>query len=138
MIITGSTTISVTHDFAQVANLNMHQLENPVTLQLGTVGSHSMINYGARARIELGPVVEENAYADVVNIDRYDMIIGIPFMQRHRLVLDFDQNSLSMQGHISQMMTAGQEDLMLAKKRASCTRAPVAPNCYVLVLGRSH
>jgi predicted aspartyl protease len=28
---TSSTTISVTHDFAQLANLNMHQLENPVT-----------------------------------------------------------------------------------------------------------
>jgi Aspartyl protease len=80
---TGSMTISITHDFSQVANLNVHQLENPVTLQLGTVGSRSMINYGARACIELGPTIEEDTYVDIVNIDRYDMIIGIPFMQRH-------------------------------------------------------
>ncbi|KAH9964921.1 hypothetical protein BC827DRAFT_1126951 [Russula dissimulans] len=35
----GCTTVSVTHDFAHVAKLKVTQLENPVTLQLGTVGS---------------------------------------------------------------------------------------------------
>jgi predicted aspartyl protease len=36
---TGSTTMSITHDFAHVAKLSMIQLENPVPLQLGTIGS---------------------------------------------------------------------------------------------------
>ena len=35
----GCTTISVMHDFARVAKLPVMQLENPITLQLGTVGS---------------------------------------------------------------------------------------------------
>jgi hypothetical protein len=77
---TGSTTMSITHDFAHVAKLSVIQLENPVPLQLGTVGSQSIINYGARTHLELGPVSEDDAYLDVVNIDRYDMIIGTPFM----------------------------------------------------------
>jgi hypothetical protein len=39
---TSSTAVSVIHDFAQVAKLKMMQLDNPVALQLGTVGSHSI------------------------------------------------------------------------------------------------
>jgi hypothetical protein len=72
----GCTTVSVTHDFARVAKLRVMQLENPVTLQLGTVGSRSMINFGAVSRLELGTIRDDNSYMDVVNIDRYDMIIG--------------------------------------------------------------
>jgi hypothetical protein len=121
---TGSTTVSVTHDFARVAKLDVMQLENPVTLQLGTVGSRSMINFGARTRIEIGPIAEDDAYVDVVNIDRYDMIIGTPFMRKHGLVLDFARDTLSIRGHEVHTLTSGQEDLMLAKKREQHARAP--------------
>ena len=65
----GSTIMSITNDFARVAKLSVLQLENPVTLQLGTVGSRSMINYRTKAQIELGPIKEDNAYLDVINID---------------------------------------------------------------------
>jgi hypothetical protein len=112
----GSTTVSITHDFAHVAKLSVIQLENPVPLQLGTVGSRSIINYGARTHLELGPVSKDDAYLDVVNINRYDMIIGTPFMQKHGLVLDFKLNTLSIQGEHIPTLTSGQEDLMLTKK----------------------
>ena len=121
---TGSTTVSVTHDFARVARLDVIQLENPVQLQLGTVGSRSMINFGTKTRLELGPVREDNAYLDVVNIDRYDMIIGTPFMRKHGLVLDFEKNALTVQGELVHTLTSGQEDLMLARKQATRPRAP--------------
>jgi len=45
---TGSMTMSIMHDFAQVAKLTVCQLENLVVLQLRTVGSRSMINFGTR------------------------------------------------------------------------------------------
>jgi hypothetical protein len=76
----GSTTMSITHNFAHMAKLSMIQLENPVPLQLGTIGSQSIINYGARTCLELGPVSEDDAYLDIVNINWYDMIISTPFM----------------------------------------------------------
>ena len=108
--------MSITHDFARVAKLKVTQLENPVPLQLGTVGSRSMINFGTRAHLELGTITENDAYLDVVNIDRYDMIIGTPFMRKHGLVLDFKRNILSIQDNIVSTLTMGQEDLMLAKQ----------------------
>jgi len=83
-----------------------------------------MINYGSRTCLELGPIIDSNTYLDVVNIDRYDMIIGTPFMCKHKLVLDFDHNTLSIRGTQLTMMTSGQEDLMLAKKCALQVRVP--------------
>ena len=115
LIDTGSMTASVTHDFAQVVNLKVVQLENPVTLQLEMVGSHSMINFSARTHLELGPVREDDAYLDIINIDQYDMIIGTPFMRKHGLVLNFNMNSLRIQGEIVPTLTTGQKDLMLKK-----------------------
>ena len=77
---TGSTAISISHNFTQVVNLKVFQLENPIPLQLRTVGSHSMMNFRARSCVELGTISDDNTYLDVVNIDRYDMIVGIPFL----------------------------------------------------------
>ena len=123
---TGSTTVSVMHNFVWVAKLKVMQLDNPVPLQLGMVGSHSMINFGAQTQLELGPARDDDAYMDVVNIDRYDMIIGMPFMHKHGLVLDFDKDIVSMQGEVVPTLTSGQEDLILAKKQASQVCAPTA------------
>ena len=83
-----------------------------------------MINFGTRTRLELGPIKEDNAYLDIVNIDRYDMIIGTPFMHRHGLVLDFGNDMMTKQGELIPTLTSGQEDLMLAKKRATYTHVP--------------
>jgi hypothetical protein len=120
----GSTTISVTHDFARVAKLNVMQLENPITLQLGTVGSRSMINFGSKASLELGAIKDDDAYLDVVNIDRYDMIIGTPFMRKHGLILDFASNTLSHKGRPVPTLSAGQEDLMISQKRSARVYTP--------------
>jgi Reverse transcriptase (RNA-dependent DNA polymerase)/RNase H-like domain found in reverse transcriptase len=120
----GSTTVSITHDFGCVAKLNIMQLENPIALQLGTVGSWSIINVGLRSLLELGPIKDDNVYLDVVNIDRYNMIIGTLFMWKHRLMLDFHQDKLYRQGQIILTMSAGQEDLMVARKRSTQAQNP--------------
>jgi len=131
----GCTTILVTHDFGRVAKLKVMQLENPVTLQLGTVWSQSMINFGAWTCLELGTIKEDDTYMDIVNLDRYNMIIGTPFVWMHGLVLDFDKDLIYVRGHATETLTAGQEDLLITKKWArsgpltmSKKRAPqVAP-----------
>jgi hypothetical protein len=119
----GSTTVSITQDFTQVAKLRVQELANPVPLQLGTVGSCSMINFGAKAHLQVGPINDNDVYLDIINIDRYDMIIGTPFMHKHGLVLDFGMNTLSTWGTLIPTLTEGQEDLVLVKRRASraCT-----------------
>ena len=65
----GSMTILVTHNFARVAKLSVLQLENPVALQLRTIRSWFIINYGTKAQVKLSPIREDDAYLDVINID---------------------------------------------------------------------
>jgi hypothetical protein len=120
----GSTTISVTHDFTHVAELEVMQLENPVALQLGMVESCSMINFGMKTCIKLGPIIKNDVYLDVININQYDMIIGMPFMRKHGLVLDFNHDTLSIHRCDIDTLTTGQEDLMLAKRRDQHTHMP--------------
>jgi len=124
---TGSTAISISHDFTQVAKLKVFQLENPIPLQPGTVGSHSMINFGARSYVELGTISDNNAYLDVVNINRYNMIVSILFLHKHGFILDFNQDVLSRQGMKVPTLTSSQGDLMLAKKQALQVHAPIIP-----------
>ncbi|KAK0214973.1 hypothetical protein IW262DRAFT_1239611, partial [Armillaria fumosa] len=63
-------------------------LVEPVTLQLGTVGSRSKINFGTVAELDMAGLIFKD-YVDVVNIDRYNLLIGTPFMHQHGVVLDF-------------------------------------------------
>ena len=37
-------------------------------------------------------------YVDVANFDRYDMIIGTPFMRKHGVKLDFVKNQVIIAG----------------------------------------
>jgi hypothetical protein len=75
-----------------------------------------MINYRAQTCIEFSSIIENGTYTNIINIDQYDMIIGIPFMHKHQFILDLGEDTLSMGGHTTPLLTSGQEDLMLAKK----------------------
>jgi hypothetical protein len=84
----GSTTTGITPTFAQVANVKVFDLLDPHILQLGTVGSRSSIKYGADITLNIGQF-SADTYVDIANFDRYDMIIGVPFMTDHDILLDF-------------------------------------------------
>jgi hypothetical protein len=75
----GSTTTGITPTFAQVAEITAFPLSNPHTLQLGTVGSRSTINFGTETLVT-APGVNDTVYMDIANFNRYNMIISTPFM----------------------------------------------------------
>jgi len=37
-------------------------------------------------------------YFDVINIDRYDVILGMVFMKQHGIMLDFEKDQVRMRG----------------------------------------
>jgi hypothetical protein len=57
----GSTTTGVTPLFTHVAGLTVFPLSNPHTLQLGTIGSCSIVNYGTESQVK-APSVERITY----------------------------------------------------------------------------
>ena len=95
----GSTTDSISPDFTRVAQIPVKTLEDPVTLQLGCVGSRSKINYGTEVDLEFASVTN-STYLDVANLDKYDSILGTPFLRRHGISLDFESQEIVIRGKL--------------------------------------
>ena len=93
----GSTTTGITPTFAEHAKVKVDTLEDPHVLQLGTVGSRSIIKYGADVEIRVAKTIAPT-YVDIANFDRYDMIIGTPWMYRNKVVLDFETSCVRVNG----------------------------------------
>ena len=70
-------------------DLKVYELTEQMPIQLGTRGSQSKINYGTKMCIKYGHV-NVCHYFDIVNIDRYDVILGMVFMRKHGIILDFE------------------------------------------------
>ncbi|KAG6899117.1 hypothetical protein C0995_006996, partial [Termitomyces sp. Mi166 len=89
----GSTTTGITPQFAHVNAIRVYELSEPLMLQLETVGSPAMVQFGAEVKIKVsGHPTKE--YVDIANFDRYDMIIGTPFMRKNKVTLDFINNEV--------------------------------------------
>jgi len=100
MIDTGSTGNFLSPAFATFTCVATFPLEQQLTLQLGCVGSRLKITHGARAQLSIR-AFSAHVYFDVANIDRYDCILGIPFLQQNAAVVDFGTQKLHIgQGEI--------------------------------------
>jgi len=84
----GSTMTGIIPSFVDVAKITVFPLKNPHMLQLGTIGSRASINFGAYVDVATHSALKRE-YVDVANFDRYDMIIGTPFMRSRKVVLNF-------------------------------------------------
>lgn len=104
----GCTTDSITPEFAYLCQASRIDLQEPVGLQLGTKGSRTKINFGAQAEIALGAVRNVH-YFDVVDIDKYDAILGTVFCRTYGIVLDFANDRVLI----------GKQSIPLFKEEAS-------------------
>ncbi|KAI0038521.1 hypothetical protein FA95DRAFT_1464553, partial [Auriscalpium vulgare] len=91
----GSTTNGISHEAAHIAKLDVFQLKEPMTLQLGCVGSRSRVNYGTHSTVTVKGT-RLPCFFDIVNIEHYDVILGTPFLKEYRAVLDFDRNIIRL------------------------------------------
>ncbi|EKM49351.1 uncharacterized protein PHACADRAFT_201740 [Phanerochaete carnosa HHB-10118-sp] len=88
LIDTGSTINIISPDCTKVAELKPFPLSNPITLQLGCLGSWSKVSYGVWLPVSIDPAMH-NFYFDVASLDHYDLIIGTQIMQDIGMVLNF-------------------------------------------------
>ncbi|KAG6870635.1 hypothetical protein C0995_011640 [Termitomyces sp. Mi166 len=93
----GSTTMGITPQFAHVNAIRVHELTEPLMLQLGTVGSRTVVQFSVEVKIKTSehPTKE---YVDIANFDHYDMIISTPFMHKNKVTLDFMNNEVIVNG----------------------------------------
>ncbi|PBK82268.1 hypothetical protein ARMGADRAFT_868434, partial [Armillaria gallica] len=105
----GSTSMVMSPAFMDISKALVSRLCNPVVLQLGTMGSRARINFGMTSTITSqgysGP-----EYFDVININKYDIIMGTPFMHHNNVVLDFERKCVIVNGRqIPGKMLDGEE-----------------------------
>ena len=115
---TGSTFDSISPDFVRVLGIPVNRLEKATTIQLGCAGSRSSINYGCNTTFRMLDKTSP-LYFDVVNIDRYDVIVGTTFMYNNRVVLDIYNRIIYFGGHINKTLRAfspGEEAALLEEK----------------------
>ncbi|KAJ3767868.1 hypothetical protein FB446DRAFT_651431 [Lentinula raphanica] len=113
----GCTIEALSPSFARVANIKVHQLNDQHTLQLGTVGSKAKFNYGATVNLRYEHITN-SVYFDIVNIDRYDAIIGTRFMRKHGIQLDFDNDRIVIKGQAASTLTMGEDAAMFSRRMA--------------------
>ncbi|KAG6846968.1 hypothetical protein H0H93_010848, partial [Arthromyces matolae] len=116
----GSTTTGMTPSFLSVYGIPVQELEEPLVLQLGTVGSRSKVLYGTHINMSVGGI-NTTEYVDVANFDRYDMIIGTPYMRKNKVVLDFVKNEVIIGGKVipAQRVTVEEAAGRLRRQRAT-------------------
>ncbi|KAF7970211.1 hypothetical protein HWV62_24808, partial [Athelia sp. TMB] len=111
----GSTTDSITPEFGFVSRTKQFKLDEQIVLQLGCVGSRSKISYGVVAPVTVFSVTEE-MYFDVVNIDRYDAILGTPFLKKHGVCIDFGNRGVVIGGVLHKTFSLAEELAFLSQK----------------------
>lgn len=121
----GSTTELLSNDFARVSKCDIIKLDNPATLQLGCAGSRSRINFGTRSPVTVGHFGAE-VYFDIANLDRYDAVLGTPFLRRFGVMLDFKNNCVHIDGQSYPALSRAQVTAVLSK-RNSRVRAQERP-----------
>ncbi|KAG6892995.1 hypothetical protein C0992_011627 [Termitomyces sp. T32_za158] len=89
--------MGITPQFMHVNAICIHELTELLMLQLGTVGSRAVVQFGVEVKVKTsGQPTKE--YVDIANFDRYDMIIGTPFMRKNKVSLDFVNNKVIVNG----------------------------------------
>ncbi|KAI0070795.1 hypothetical protein K474DRAFT_1608019 [Panus rudis PR-1116 ss-1] len=109
----GSSIDAMSPEFARVSNAKTFQLDKPVGLQLRCVGSRLAINYSTQSIVSLSNCTNE-VYFDIVNLDHYDMILGIPFLHQFGIKIDFE-NDLVVVGGMTIASLKGGEGVHTAK-----------------------
>ena len=120
MLNTGSTSNFVSLAFATVHRIHAFPLEQQLTLQLGCVDSHSCITHRANAQIQIG-AFNAQLYFDVANINHYDCILGIPFLQQNATIVDFGR----------QVLRIGRGDVLMIQDSETMTARPTHMRCPV-------
>jgi hypothetical protein len=90
---TGSELDAISPDFVRALGIDSKAKETPLRIRLGTKGSSSRTSYEVKPILGIGNPTKEYPL-DVVNLDRYDLILGNPFCNKFKVVLDYKDRSI--------------------------------------------
>ena len=114
----GSQVDAISPDFARALQLDFFKLEKTMPLQLGTKGSHATFSYEVEPVLSYKDISFGARRIDVINIDRYDLLLGAPFFNHHRVVLDFQDRVIRSGDFTVPSISTVEETNILAKRKS--------------------
>jgi hypothetical protein len=72
------------------------------------------MSFGAESQLKLGPI-DHLHYWDVVNLDKYDAILGIPAMNKYSIIADPANGRILIKDHVFPSLTEEEEQQALAQ-----------------------
>lgn len=121
----GSTTSAISPEAVISSAVEVIELKQPMTLQLGMIGSKGRINHGVNTHVGLGSV-SLPVYFDIANIDYYDVIIGTLFLNRNKVILDFSRFVATIIGIDYECLSLEREHLVCKHVKTQCTACCIA------------
>src|SRR5271156_1515115 len=118
----GSELDAMSPDFTRAAGIDISPKDDTLKVRLGTKGSSSATSYLAKPMLEIGDS-HFKYYLDVLNLDRYNAILGSLFCNRHKVLVDFDTRTIRFGKTVIKMLTA-EEDSEMLRSRQTATSAP--------------
>lgn len=114
----GSQVDAISPDFARALQLDFFKLDRTMALQLGTKGSHATFSYEVQPTLSYERASFGTKKIDVINIDRYELLLGAPFFNHYGAVLDFQNRVVHIGGVTVPALSTVEETALLAKRKA--------------------
>jgi hypothetical protein len=117
MVDTGSSMDAITPEFAELYNQKVFEFTDPMAIQLGCKGSRSKSHFGLEGHLKF-ETIDQPHYWDIVNLDKYDAIIGLPAMRKFFISVEPATSRLLINKRPVQSLTEKEEDHELAQRSA--------------------
>ena len=89
----GSELDAITPDFTRAAEMDHLTKAELLDICLATKGSGSATSYEARPELTIGDLKVCHGL-DIVNLDRYDVLLGSPFCNKYKVKLDYGDRTI--------------------------------------------
>ncbi|KAE8220278.1 hypothetical protein CF326_g8782 [Tilletia indica] len=114
----GSTADLVSAAFVDAHRLQSFKLEQPSPLQLAITGSRGKINRACFAKVTHGSCKDRSRYFDILNIDRYDVILGTSYQKDFGVLLNVSANDVVYKASPSQDIFSPKNDNTSNEKKS--------------------
>ena len=89
----GSELDAISSDFTRAVGIKPTPKKNSLRIRLGTKGSESATSYESTPVLDFGNTKVIRSL-DVVNLDRWDVLLGNPFCNQYGVVLDYKNRTI--------------------------------------------
>src|SRR6266849_2168905 len=112
----GSELDAISPDFTRATGIRPKSKENALKIRLGTKGSGATTSYEATPMLEFGKMKLMHKL-DVVNLDRWDLLLGSPFCNKYGVVLDYKMRTICFGNTMIKALTEEEEAVVRKKEK---------------------